>query len=199
MLTNELVEVAPEALIGTTKPSTTKVKLLDDNAVMPTRAHESDTGYDLTFIGYTKIVSDTIYFRTGISLSPPSGYYFEVVPRSSISGLPLMMANSVGVIDEHYRGEILVPVKVMHNNMGLGFEKTHMPSGVVNIFGLKPSTMTEVANQILIHKPKLFQLILRKKEDTTFVQVDNLEQTERGNGGFGSTDVMGVSRSKKKP
>jgi len=40
---------------------------------------------------------------------------------------------------------------------------------------------------------------LRKREDTTFVQADDLEQTERGSGGFGSTDVTGVSKGKKKP
>lgn len=121
------------------KALTTKVKLLDEKAVLPQRAHESDTGYDLTFIGVSKIVSDTIYFKTGISVCPPTGYYFEVVPRSSISGLPLMMANSVGIIDEHYRGEVLIPVKIMHDKMGQNLERTNMPSGVVNIFWFETS------------------------------------------------------------
>lgn len=178
-----------------------KVKILNEKAVVPTRAHETDTGYDLTFIGVSKVVSDTIYFTTGIALSPPTGYYFEIVPRSSISGLPLMMANSVGIVDEHYTGEIIIPVKVLHPNLGKGQERNSFPGGIVNIFGARPSSMADLANQILQNKPKLFQLILRERLDTGFTVVESLENTERGAGGFGSTDVKEVSTktNKKKP
>ena len=95
-----------------------KVSLLDERAVVPERAHNTDTGYDLVFTGVHKIIGDVIFFQTGLSLEPPSGYYFEVVPRSSISKLPLDMANAVGIIDESYRGEIIVPVRVMHQSLG---------------------------------------------------------------------------------
>jgi dUTPase len=166
-----------------------KVKLLSETAVVPERAHGTDTGYDLTFIGIEKIVGDVIFFKTGLSVEPPEGYYFEVVPRSSISKLPLEMANSVGIIDESYRGEVLVPVRVTHQNMGLDAASKSFPSGIVNIFGLRPTTMTNVANLILNKKPRLFQAILRRRLNCSFEIQSNLDETERSSGGFGSTDI----------
>lgn len=165
----------------------TKVQLLDERAVVPARAHESDTGYDLTFIDIHKISGDVIFFRTGVSIEPPSGYYFEVVPRSSISKLPLSMANSIGVIDEHYRGEVLVPVRLHHKHEGFNSPSDTYASGLVKIFGARPQTITAVANLILREKPRMFQAILRKRNNCDFV-VDEISETERGEGGFGSTD-----------
>jgi len=168
-----------------------KISLLDENAVIPSRSHSTDTGYDLVFTGVERIVGDVIFFKTGISLQPPSGYYFEVVPRSSISSLPLEMANSVGVIDESYTGEVLVPVRVTHPEMGLGVgsESKTYPQGIVRIFGSRPGTMSVLSSLILDKKPCLFQAILRKRLDCSFV-VENLKDTERKDGGFGSTDEL---------
>jgi dUTP pyrophosphatase len=165
----------------------TKVKLLDEGAVVPQRAHKSDTGYDLTFIGVHKIVGDVVFFKTGVSIEPPSGYYFEVVPRSSISKLPLSMANSMGVIDEHYRGEILIPVRIHHKHESLSSPADSFAGGLVRIFGSRPQTITATAQLILREKPRLFQAILRKRNNCDFVAED-VSETERGDGGFGSTD-----------
>lgn len=167
---------------------TTQIKILDENAEVPTRAHESDTGYDLKFIGVHKIVGDVIFFKTGISIAPPEGFYFEIVPRSSISKLPLELANSVGVIDEHYRGEVLVALRITHSMMGQEQTNVSFPQGLVKLFGTRPPTMNAVAQQVLMNKPKLCQLILRKREDTEFKVVGELDETMRGSGGFGSTD-----------
>jgi dUTP pyrophosphatase len=161
---------------------------LDEKAMMPKRSHESDTGYDLTFIGIDTIKGDTIYFRTGIAVQPPPGFYFEIVPRSSISKLPLQMANSVAVIDEHYRGEILVPIRVMHSGMGQDVGRARFPNGLVKMFDTKPQSLYDVAEQILRRKPRLVQMILRERLDTQFERALELTETERGDGGFGSTD-----------
>ncbi len=172
-----------------------KVKLLDEDAVIPTKAHNTDTGYDLTFIGVEKIVGDVIFFKTGLSLEPSKGYYFEVVPRSSISKLPLVMANSVGVIDESYRGEVLVPVRVTHQYMGTELRSAVFPGGLVNIFNSKPVTIENVANLILDNKPCLFQAILKKRLDCSFEIQSDLNDTERADGGFGSSDVAVLESS----
>ena len=166
----------------------TKVKLLSPDAEMPKRAHEGDTGYDIKIIGLEKIEGDVIFFKTGLSIQPPRGHYFEVVPRSSISKLPLELANSVGIIDEHYRGEVLIPVRITHGDMGQEQGYTSFPNGIVKIFGARPSMMSSVADLVIRNKPLLFQMILRKRLDTTFELADNLEETKRGDGGFGSTD-----------
>jgi dUTP pyrophosphatase len=168
----------------------TKIKLLDDKAEIPTRALEDDTGYDITFIGVEKIRGDTIFFKTGFSIQPPPGHYYDIVPRSSISSLPLELANSVGTIDEHYRGELLVAIRVTHPNMGQSHEFTSFANGIVKIFGKRPVSMRNVSQLILNEKPVLVQMILKKRLDTKFVVVDDLSETVRGSGGFGSTDEL---------
>lgn len=165
-----------------------RIELLDPKAEVPTRAHATDSGYDLTFIGVHKVVDDVIFFRTGISVQPPRGYYFEAVPRSSISKLPLAMANSVGIIDESYTGEIFVPVRVIHASAVQDFAHSSHPNGIVKVFGLRPQTMQALADLIVKNKPKLFQLILKKRNDCNFV-LEDLKGTERADGGFGSTDT----------
>ena len=134
-----------------------------------------------------KIVGDVIYFKTGLSLQPSKGHYFEVVPRSSISKLPLMMANSVGVIDENYRGEILVPVRVLHKNENYDAPTDRYANGLVKMFGSRPQSMHVVSEMVLSKKPKLFQAILRKRNNCDFV-ADEVTDTDRSDGGFGSTD-----------
>ena len=128
-------------------------------------------------------------FKTSISLQPPSGHYFEVVPRSSISKLPLEMANSVGVIDESYRGEILIPVRVTHPNMGTNPRSTPFPGGIVKIFDFKPDTLFGVANLVLQKKPKMFQAVLKKRLDCKFSVISDLDTSDRDSGGFGSSDL----------
>jgi dUTPase len=166
----------------------TKVVLLSKEAEIPKRAHPSDTGWDIKLIGVEKIEGDVIFFKTGVSVQPPEGHYFEVVPRSSISKLPVEMANSIGVIDEHYRGEILIPVRITHGDMGTEPKNISFPNGIVKMFGTRPTTMSSAADLILQKKPYLFQLILRQRLDCDFVRVESLSETARGSGGFGSTD-----------
>jgi|TARA_Y100000287_G_C14232269_1_gene362530 dUTP pyrophosphatase len=164
-----------------------KVKLLSEEAVAPVRAHSSDAGYDLTFVGVDKIVGDVIYFKTGVSLQPSKGHYFEVFPRSSISKLPFSMANSAGIIDQGYTGEIIVPVRVHHTDMGGDTARTTYPNGIVKVFGTRPQNMSAVGDLVLKNKPKMFQAILRKRIDCDFA-LEELDETDRADGGFGSTD-----------
>ena len=76
-----------------------KYEIEDKRAVIPTKAHTTDIGYDLTAIDvYKKISNKITLFETGIAVSPPTGYYIEIVPRSSISKTGYMLANSIGII-----------------------------------------------------------------------------------------------------
>jgi dUTP pyrophosphatase len=132
---------------------------VDEKAVVPTKAHINDIGYDLTCIGIFKILSSrTILYETGISVKPPEGYYLEILPRSSISKTSAVIANSVGVIDPTYRGTLKVAVKFLDDEL--------------------PRFETPFCK---------FQLILRKTETFNLVEVESLNDTERGDGGFGST------------
>ncbi len=166
----------------------TKIVLLDKNAVIPTRAHIDDTGYDLRAISVKKVEGDVVYLGTGISIQPPEGYYFEIFPRSSISKLPAQLANSVGVIDRTYTGELIIPLRITHSQMGQDVGNAVFPAGIVKILNQKPSTLKAVGEAILKDKPIIVQLVLRQRLDAEFEVVESLEQTQRGDGGFGSTD-----------
>jgi dUTP pyrophosphatase len=170
-----------------------KTKLLDDNAELPYRQHPSDTGYDLKLTCVKKIVGDVIFFGTGLSLQPSSNYYFKIVPRSSISKHGLGLANSVGIIDNQYTGEIMVPIRVFHKAQSDVLSgETRFPSGLIKLFDTKLTSMRDVANIILKKKPYLCQLILEKRQNAEFVLAEDLEETDRGEGGFGSTDSKRV-------
>lgn len=139
---------------------TIKCVISDDRAVTPTKAHSSDIGYDLTVIDVFKKISDRItLFETGIAISPPNGYYLEILPRSSLSKTGYMLANSVGIIDPDYTATLkvaLIKVDTDMKDIELPFTRC--------------------------------QLILRKAENANIELVESLVDTKRGDGGFGSTD-----------
>lgn len=136
-----------------------KVLKKNQNAVIPTKAHTSDSGWDLTAIEIYKKVGEVTLYDTGISVQPPPGFYTEIFPRSSISKTGYMLANSIGVIDESFRGSLLIALRKID----------------------KDSPDIELPC-------KIAQLVLRKREDADILVVNTLEDTERGEGGFGSTD-----------
>jgi dUTP pyrophosphatase len=132
----------------------------DERACVPTKAHPTDIGYDLTAIDVFKQISNRItLFETGIRVSPPDGYYIEILPRSSMSKTGYMLANSVGIIDPSYTGTLKIAMIKVDDDL----EDIKLP-------------FTRC------------QLVLRKAEYMEMVQVESVEKTVRGDGGFGSSD-----------
>lgn len=85
------------------------VTLADPRAVLPSKARASDAGYDLTIISEAKRFNKkTVLYDTGIKIQLPHAMYAEVVPRSSLSKSGYVLANSVGIIDNSYRGNIYI-------------------------------------------------------------------------------------------
>jgi dUTP pyrophosphatase len=118
----------------------------------------SDSGYDLTLIKKTKTVGMVEFFDTGIKVQPDFGWYFDVVARSSLTKTGYMVANAVGVIDRTYTGSILVPlIKIDQNAAPLTL----------------PATVVQMIPRPIVH--------------AEVVEVETLDDTERGAGGFGST------------
>lgn len=129
-----------------------------DEAVPPFKERASDSGYDVTLIEKVKQRGRMELYTTGIKVKPEYGWYFDLVPRSSISKTGYMMANSFGVIDRTYTGPVLVAlVKVDPNAPDL-----ELPA-------------------------RLAQLVPRPIVHVQFEEVESLEETERGAGSFGST------------
>jgi dUTP pyrophosphatase len=135
----------------------------DDRAIIPNRAGSQEVGYDLTIIEKVKdLSSNTAMYDSYISVQPPNGIYFEIVPRSSISKTGYILTNSIGIIDPSYRGTLKVVL--------------------TKIDDTKPDL--ELPN-------KRFQLIPRTFISNMFDvdSVNELSNTERGDRGFGSTDL----------
>lgn len=80
------------------------------DAKEPSKERASDSGYDLVLLERIKTVGNIEFYDTGIKVSPPFGYYFDLIPRSSISKTGYILANSIGVIDRTYQGNIIVPL-----------------------------------------------------------------------------------------
>lgn len=142
-----------------------KVKKLNKEATLPTYATDGSNGLDLTSVGHI-IMPSYVEVRTGIAVEIPEGYVGLLLPRSSITNKNLMLANSVGVIDSDYRGEVLLRFKVLEESAaGL-----HKYSNLYN-------AGEKVGQLLLVQVPKL------KVEEVT-----QLGTTVRNAGGFGSTD-----------
>lgn len=132
----------------------------DERAVAPSKSRISDSGYDLTIIDVHKKLSDvTTVYTTGIKIQAMSnGWYFDMVPRSSIIKTGYILSNMVGVIDRGYTGTIFIAL-----------------------------TKVDPQAKDLELPIKIAQLIPRPIVHSEIVEVKELEGTDRGEKGFGSS------------
>ena len=138
------------------------IKLLNENAKVPTRGSEYAAGYDLyaaTDYDIEIAPHSTVKIGTGISVELPNGTFGAIFARSGLATKRgLRPANCVGVCDSDYRGEYIVP---MHNDTD--------------------EIMTITSGE------RIAQLIVMPFVGIEFNIVDELTETKRGDGGFGST------------
>lgn len=163
-----------------------KVKVkLDAGAVMPRYAHSTDVGADVVALRTWLVQGDgmehelrtmtdclamqamqidcaKVKIDTGVHVQPEEGYYVELVPNSRIAKSPFMFANSIGIIDPEYTGSMRVILNTI-NRLTPDDLAQFLPGQVVG------------------------QLIIREQISGDFEQVDDLTETARGSGGFGST------------
>ena len=135
-----------------------KVKKVHPHAELPTYAKDGDAAMDLHAVEVIKDKYGNYVYLTGIALEIPMGFVGLLLPRSSVSKTSMALANSVGVIDSGYRGEIML--KYRH----IGGEHPFYRIG------------DRVGQLMIIPHPKV-----------EFIEVDELSSTDRGSGGFGST------------
>ena len=145
-----------------------RIKKLHPNAVIPTYAKDGDAGMDLTAVTKSYDRDGNIVYGTGLAFEIPKGYVGLVFPRSSISNLDITMSNCVGVIDSGYRGEVTAKFKP-----AMLFNREQRPI-ILN-------------NRIYNIGERIAQLIIIPYPQITFVEADELSETERGAGGYGSS------------
>ena len=139
-----------------------KIKKLRPGAVIPVRGSEYAAGYDLYACLENSVTIEphtTVKIGTGLALAVPEGYFGAVFARSGMAAKQgLRPANCVGVCDSDYRGEYIV---ALHNDT---------------------DTRRTVENG-----DRIAQLVILPFMAADFVQTDELDDTSRGSGGFGST------------
>lgn len=84
-----------------------KIKKLREDAIVPQYAHHGDAGMDIVAVS-KRVTGKFVEYGTGLAFEIPEDYVLLVFPRSSVSNKDLMMANSVGVLDSGYRGELFI-------------------------------------------------------------------------------------------
>lgn len=134
-----------------------KIKRLSNEAVVPTKAHESDAGFDLYASRVEINKFGQVVCHTDVAFEIPDGYVGLVFPRSSISKKSLALTNCVGVIDSGYRGEI---------------------TAVFRQFGY----MTEYQKG-----ERFAQIIFMEYPDVELEETDELSASDRGAHGYGSS------------
>lgn len=102
----------------TLQSPTLKVKKMHPNAVVPSYATPWSAGLDLTAVSCYPDLDDRVQvYRTGLAFEIPPGYVGLLFPRSSVSKYEMSLANSVGVIDSDYRGEVLLKFRLVGPKM----------------------------------------------------------------------------------
>jgi dUTP pyrophosphatase len=139
-----------------------KIKKLVENAVIPQYAHDTDAGLDLTAVSREIDNYGNYAYHTGLAIEIPNGYAGFLFPRSSVSKYNLSLCNCVGVIDSAYRGEIILKF----NNI----------KGSINATKGYYEPGERVAQLIILPYPKI-----------KLVETNELSDSDRGEGGFGST------------
>ena len=135
-----------------------QVKLLSKNAILPKKGSIYSAGFDI-YSSETNTVKSKgkLLVKTGISMSIPNGYYGRIAPRSGLACKKFIDVGA-GVVDSDYRGEVRVLL------FNFGEEDFEVKEG-----------------------DRIAQLVIEKIGIMEIVEVDELEDTVRGEGGFGST------------
>lgn len=140
-----------------------KVKKLDVKAQIPTYANPGDAGMDVVATS-VKFEESYIEYGTGLSFEVPKGYVMLIFPRSSVSKKDMMLANCVGVLDSGYRGELKLRFKIVCQ-AGKLMRDYYNPGD------------------------KIGQIMIVPYPAIEFTEVDNLSDSVRGEGGFGSSGI----------
>jgi dUTP pyrophosphatase len=149
-----------------------KIQKISPLAKIPTYAKDGDAGMDVIA---TSIISDTptqITYGLGIALEIPNGFVGLVFPRSSIRKTGLQLSNSVGVIDSGYRGELQATFNKLFGGEGMYDE--------MKVNQMQPNDYYKIGDRVA-------QIMIIPFPPIEFEQVTQLSETERGDGGFGST------------
>lgn len=146
-----------------------RIKKLHKNAIIPKYAKPGDAGLDLTAVSKYFDEYGNLCYGTGLAFEIPKGYVGLIFPRSSICKNQLLLSNSVGVIDSGYRGEVSFKFKPSNSFASVLYDTDWEQNGAYKV------------------GDRIGQMIIMPYPQIEFVEVDELSETERGTGGYGSS------------
>ena len=142
-----------------------KFKKLHDDAKIPSYAHDTDAGLDLTAVSFTQEFDKSnklvLVYHTGLAVEIPEGYVGLIFMRSSVSNKSISLTNAVAVIDSGYRGELLLKYKITTDSLPTIYQPGE-----------------KIGQLIIIPYPKINP-----------IEAEELNSSDRNEGGFGSTDI----------
>jgi len=138
-----------------------RIKKLNETAVIPSYAKDGDAGMDLVATSIISSTSTQITYGIGLALEIPNGFVGLIFPRSSVRKTRLMLSNCVGVVDSGYRGELQATFNKINND--------------------------SVSENDYKVGDRIAQIMIIPHPPIEFEEADELSDTERGEGGFGST------------
>ena len=142
-----------------------KFKKLHDDAKIPSYAHDTDAGLDLTAVSFTQEFDKSnklvLVYHTGLAVEIPEGYVGLIFVRSSVSNKSISLTNAVAVIDSGYRGELLLKYKITTDSLPTIYQPGE-----------------KIGQLIIIPYPKINP-----------IEAEELDSSDRNEGGFGSTDT----------
>ena len=142
-----------------------KFKKLHDDAKIPSYAHDTDAGLDLTAVSFTQEFDKSnklvLVYHTGLAVEIPEGYVGLIFMRSSVTNKSISLTNAVAVIDSGYRGELLLKYKITTDSLPTIYQPGE-----------------KIGQLIIIPYPKINP-----------IEVEELSSSDRNEGGFGSTDT----------
>lgn len=159
-----------------------RIKKLCENAVIPSYAHTSDAGMDLTATSVKIDKYGNVVYGTGIAIEIPTGYVGLVFPRSSNSKKTLWLTNSVGVIDSGYRGEITFKFRPSIATIPNFWTKIKL-----RLSGMNANTVQYALPKIYEVGDRIGQIIILPYPVVKFIESDFLSSSDRGECGYGST------------
>jgi dUTP pyrophosphatase len=139
-----------------------KIKKLNPYAIIPHYAHEGDAGMDVySTINFTLKPNHRSMIPTGLSFEIPKGYELQIRPKSGIAiKKGITLLNTPGTLDSGYRGELKI-IMINHSSEEYKIKKGE----------------------------KIAQIVLAKYEEANIIEIEELNETARGKGGFGSTGL----------
>ena len=162
-----------------------KFKKLSNTAITPTKGHYNDAGFDLyadedVVLAY----GETRVIATNIALELPDGFMADVRPRSGLTSKTALRVQ-YGTVDAGYSGGIgIICENADHHTNSFNINEEVLMIRMPDIVGVELKTDIEIKKG-----DKIAQLVIQKIPDVQLVEADELNDTVRGEGGFGSTGV----------